>query len=241
MSAPNKKFTPALARKMFAYNPETGKLRYKQRPCTMFHTVVTRDVAASLRTCISWNKQFVGKRAGVLDASGTRRVRIGKYAKSTVKAANLIWYMVHNEWPPSYGPYSIIHVNGDNGDDRLANLMVQLTYMAQGGPVAFIDTYTDPAPTTPPPLAELRDLTQRYKTQRHRVAPKGFSQTQLYGHPAIVNRAERKQEGFRAIALLRRMARMYPPIVDTRRFQREIANWRRWLKANKFPPLSGRP
>lgn len=223
-------FTPSIARKMFSYNPATGELTYKQRQIHMFLSAVTRSVEQADHSCRTWNASHVGKLAGSLDTARTRRIRIGKYAKSTVKAANLIWFMVYNEWPPSYGPYAIVHANGDNSDDRLSNLMTRQQYQLQGGPTTFIDpgplSATD-VPARPP--KKFYTLLQDYKQQRKVVQP-----DKVTGPPTIVNRKHRHQASSKALHCLQQMVELYPPFQDTKHYRTEMRKWKRWYAHQRF-------
>lgn len=82
------------ARGLIAYDPETGKLTWKRPP-----------------------RRGVGLKSvvGGMHLKGYRTITINGEA---FLAANLIWFLVHGEWPEE----SIDHINKDRADDRLCNL-----------------------------------------------------------------------------------------------------------------------
>ena len=83
--------------RLFSYDPETGVFTWK----------VNTGV-----------KKMVGKQAGLIIPGyhgGYRRLRInGK----TYSAARVAWFLLRGRWPPE----NIDHINGDRGDNRIANL-----------------------------------------------------------------------------------------------------------------------
>lgn len=83
------------ARRRLHYDPETGKLTWKQ-------------LRNSLR---------VGEEAKSLDVSGYVQVNI---AGTVVKGHRLAWLIHHGEWPDGH----IDHINGVRDDNRIANLRV---------------------------------------------------------------------------------------------------------------------
>lgn len=81
------------ARRRLAYDPETGKLTWKQ-----------------LR-----NSKRIGEEARSLDVSGYVQVNI---AGTMVKGHRLAWLIHFGVWPEG----DIDHINGNRADNRIANL-----------------------------------------------------------------------------------------------------------------------
>lgn len=91
---------------LFFYEPETGNLRWRERP---------RQDFASLLAYVVWNKKYPGKIAGARTWSGHRQLNIGK--GSAIYVHRIIWLYVYGEWPKV-----IDHINGVPDDNRLSNL-----------------------------------------------------------------------------------------------------------------------
>lgn len=100
-----------LLRKLLRYDPETGKLYWRERTPDMFKPG-NRGVAAN---CKTWNKKNAGKEAfAALDAYG--------YGTGTIfgvgyKAHRVAWKIMTGE-----EPHSIDHINGAKFDNRFSNL-----------------------------------------------------------------------------------------------------------------------
>lgn len=86
------------ARELLDYNPETGELRWRERP--------GQD---------GWSRQFAGRVAGSLYPDGYRRFTIHPHIYLSHRVA---WLITNGEWPPDY----IDHINGVKTDNRIANL-----------------------------------------------------------------------------------------------------------------------
>lgn len=95
-----------LLRKLLRYDPETGKLYWRERPREMFQCD---------RSCSVWNAKYAGGEAFTADNnSGYRHGRIFRCA-----------YVAHRiAWKIFYGhdPDEIDHINGVRDDNRIANL-----------------------------------------------------------------------------------------------------------------------
>jgi hypothetical protein len=88
--------TPAEARELFDYDPESGELTWKIRAAR----------------CVT-----VGARAGSLKRDGYVQVT---FRKKCFQAHRVAWAVVHGVWPGN----DIDHINGERSDNRLANLRV---------------------------------------------------------------------------------------------------------------------
>jgi hypothetical protein len=99
----------AYLQELFAYDPDTGVLTWRERPESHFKT---------LRACRIWNTRFAGKEAGTVYAGHNtqyRRVRIGG---RPFLAHRVIWAMVTGEWPIEH----IDHDNTNGAENHWTNL-----------------------------------------------------------------------------------------------------------------------
>lgn len=96
--------SPEVLRQLLRYEPETGKLFWRERDPSVF-------VGAS-----AWNGRLSGKEAfTALDSKGYRR---GCIFNSSYAAHRIIWTLWHGCPPPD----QIDHINGDRQDNSLRNL-----------------------------------------------------------------------------------------------------------------------
>jgi len=98
---------PELLRKLLRYEPETGKLFWRERPVDMF---------PSERACKSWNTRWAGKEA--FTAVGKWMYRVGRLQSKGFRAHRIAWTIHYGKWPEGH----IDHINGDRGDNSLDNL-----------------------------------------------------------------------------------------------------------------------
>jgi hypothetical protein len=103
--------TPEDLRQLLHYEPETGKLFWRERPVEMFTS--DWNVEAVWK---SWNTRFAGKRAiDTPDRHGHLRGCVGG---KMCGAGRVVWALVHGEWPTG----EIDHINGVRDDNRIENL-----------------------------------------------------------------------------------------------------------------------
>lgn len=99
--------TPELCRQLLRYEPETGRLYWRERDVSLFTTT---------RAGNSWNSRLAGRVAFTADDG--RGYRVGGIHHRTLLAHRVIWAVVYGEWPT----HEIDHINGIRDDNRLANL-----------------------------------------------------------------------------------------------------------------------
>lgn len=95
-----------LLRECFDYSPETGELRWKERPVEHFSRPCMRD---------NWNRQNAGKVITSITGSGYIRVRIYKVC---YMAHRVIFAMMTGKEPKA----EIDHINRNRSDNRWCNL-----------------------------------------------------------------------------------------------------------------------
>jgi hypothetical protein len=98
--------TAEYVRQILHYDPETGVLRWKERPREHFKTY------GSWKT---WNTRYSGDSAGRVHRTGYVLIAIGNI---DYLAHRLAWIWMTGEWPKEH----IDHINGDSSDNRFLNL-----------------------------------------------------------------------------------------------------------------------
>jgi len=100
-----------LLHKILRYEPDTGKLYWRERTLDMFQSGRGAD-------CRRWNAQFAGKQAFTALSEGYHKGRITIRGQGfNVSAHRVIWCMIYGVWPDQ-----IDHINQDKADNRIANL-----------------------------------------------------------------------------------------------------------------------
>lgn len=109
--------SPEVLRQLLTYNPETGKLFWKERGPEWFNE--TSDPRRSIEVlCAAWNTRYAGKEAlSCLHPSGYLN---GAILGAGVKTHKIAWIIEHNATVPE--GMEIDHINGDGSDNRLCNL-----------------------------------------------------------------------------------------------------------------------
>lgn len=100
--------TPEQLRELLRYDPETGKLFWKERN-GVNHPSGCRDVKR-------WNSRHAGKEA--LTASNAGGYRYGNVMSTSLLAHRVAWAIMMAHWPNE----EIDHINGVRDDNRWSNL-----------------------------------------------------------------------------------------------------------------------
>ncbi len=104
--------TPDELRQLLRYEPETGKLFWKDRTPDMFRDGAHR----AAWVCKRWNTKYAGREAFTTD--NCNGYKIGGIENKSYLAHRVIWAMTSGKWPEA----DIDHINGDRRDNRLINL-----------------------------------------------------------------------------------------------------------------------
>jgi hypothetical protein len=112
MKAKQKKSpSPRVLCKLIDYNPQTGEMRWKERPVWMFRpNRYSRKSSANY-----WNLQFAGKPAL---AANDRGYLAGEIFTQWQAAHRVAWAIHYGEWPSGH----IDHINQQRDDNRISNL-----------------------------------------------------------------------------------------------------------------------
>ena len=105
--------SPEDIRQLMSYDPETGKLFWKERGAEWFtaNRRHTADIQAG-----SWNKKYAGKEAFTpINSAG---YHTGTVLGKMLMAHRIAWAIVHGRWPEHF----LDHINRVRTDNRLANL-----------------------------------------------------------------------------------------------------------------------
>ena len=105
--------SPEDIRQLMSYDPETGKLFWKERGAEWFtaNRRHTADIQAG-----SWNKKYAGKEA--FTPINSRGYHTGTVLGKMLMAHRIAWAIVHGRWPEHF----LDHINRVRTDNRLANL-----------------------------------------------------------------------------------------------------------------------
>ena len=98
--------TPEQLRELLRYEPETGKLFWKERP---------REACATNRSFGIWKSRFAGKEALACIDEG---YKTGFMFSSKQRAHRVAWAIYYGQWPKD----QIDHINQDRSDNRISNL-----------------------------------------------------------------------------------------------------------------------
>lgn len=104
--------TPEELRQLLRYEPETGKLFWKERPAEMFNPGNTSREAR----CSTWNKRYSGKEA--FTAKNRYRYHVGALFDRVMMAHRVAWAIHSGEWPHE----EIDHIDGVRSNNAYSNL-----------------------------------------------------------------------------------------------------------------------
>lgn len=106
--------SPETLRQLLRYDPETGKLFWRERDATFFQD---GKFCAAVK-CRQWNTRYANKEA--LTNKTPRGYCYGSIFHCKHYAHRVVWAIVHGEWPDG----EIDHVSGDTQDNSIANLRI---------------------------------------------------------------------------------------------------------------------
>ena len=103
--------SPDLLRKLLRYDPDSGKLYWRERTPDMF----TDGQYSAERCCLAWNSKCADKEAFTAFRNG---YHFGAIFDCLYYAHRVIWAICHGKWPTA----QIDHINGDRHDNKIKNL-----------------------------------------------------------------------------------------------------------------------
>ena len=103
--------SPELLRKLLRYDPETGKLFWRERPVEMF-----LDAKKPKQICASWNARFAGQQALThVQSSGYLQGSVGNKSFRAHRVAYAIYY---GRWPVN----QVDHIDHNRSNNTIKNL-----------------------------------------------------------------------------------------------------------------------
>lgn len=99
--------TAEQARDLLRYEPDTGRLFWKERPANLF---------ATERSWKTWNKRYAHREA--FTSRNVNGYRHGSIFDESISAHKLAWFLAVGRWPNGH----IDHINGVRDDNRIVNL-----------------------------------------------------------------------------------------------------------------------
>lgn len=111
MAKATTRLTPETIKRLFIYEPGTGRLYWKERTPDLFEDDAQNTAE---ERCRQFNKKFAGKEAFSL----ARGYRKGSVLGRFTSAHHVIWCLETGAWPTS----ELDHRNGIRDDNRFSNL-----------------------------------------------------------------------------------------------------------------------
>ncbi len=111
MSAAEKRLSVELLPKLLRYEPETGKLYWRERGAEWF----SGGPHGAEAYCLGWNKRHSGQEAGTVKAAPYSKISL---LGECLFSHRVIWALLSGSWPEG----EIDHINGDPSDNRAVNL-----------------------------------------------------------------------------------------------------------------------
>lgn len=99
--------SPDILRQLMSYDPETGKLFWKERPSEWFKYPAQAE---------KWNRHYANKEA--FTPINSRGYHTGTVKGKMLLAHRIAWAITHGRWPNHF----LDHINGIRSDNRLCNL-----------------------------------------------------------------------------------------------------------------------
>lgn len=104
--------SPELLRQLLHYDPDTGKLYWRERSVELFSETESRTAE---HACAQWNSRLSGKEAFTSDnGDGYKQ---GCILGTPYKAHRVIWAIVYGEWVDE-----VDHIEGIRDDNRITQL-----------------------------------------------------------------------------------------------------------------------
>ena len=111
--APKALPSPEVLRQLLRYEPDTGKLFWRERPLSFFSGTAFRGAE---HCCANWNAIFAGKEA--FTAFDRHGYAVGRIFDRLYRAHRVAWCLHYGAWPVA----DIDHINQIKPDNRIANL-----------------------------------------------------------------------------------------------------------------------
>lgn len=105
--------SPELLRQLLRYEPDTGKLFWRERDASMFTDGPNRTAQNSSALFNSWK---AGKEA--FTCTAVNGYKVGAVLGRNFTAHRVAWAMTYGEWPSK----QVDHINTVRSDNRIANL-----------------------------------------------------------------------------------------------------------------------
>ena len=105
--------SPDTLRQLLRYEPETGKLFWREREPAMFEA----GRHSAERSATAWNSRYAGKVAFTA-LEGEGGYQRGRIYGQLYKAHRVAWTIFYGCWPE----HEIDHIDGDKSNNRITNL-----------------------------------------------------------------------------------------------------------------------